>query len=126
MTLRQRLTKWLGAPAANELLAKSPRVWLATLTQTSTDAPVATIHRADFPVVITYNSAGTYTLTNAGIVSPKAHVTVGVGNSNGLGTHDVVSRMGIGSCRIITYDFATGTNEDEILLDTPIKIEIWD
>lgn len=107
----------------------SYKVYTALLTQTGTDAPVATIlkNTLDGIPLIEYVGAGEYSLTlnNAFILNkvflPESGFIAGTDLSKGIDFQRINSNV----IYVQTYDVSTVTKADEILYNTPIEIRVY-
>jgi hypothetical protein len=100
--------------------AQVPKVYRALLTQTGTDAPVATVLENTLgisPSDWSYVSQDTYLLTNTNIIQNKTYAPPLFGVSNSKYLADV----GSGS---INYEDTNGPG-DNCLTNTPIEILVY-
>lgn len=104
------------------------KVYTANLTQSSTDAPVATVleNTLGGTIVWTYDSAGAYvgTLTGA-FTENKTALFLSLNSSGGFGTQADLGRTNANAVSITTYN-DTGVQADGILTNTTIEIRVYD
>lgn len=99
--------------------------YIASLTQTSTTAPVATVQQNDFSALATLTwartSAGFYTLTASKPIFTSAKTRVKLGSVKGLVEVTSITSTVI---TIKTYDDAASI-ADVKLLNTAIEVQVW-
>jgi len=106
------------------------QVYTALLTQTGTDAPVATVleNTLGGTVVWTYNDEGNYTATATGLFTlNKTAVFVGT-CFNGAQTNTLVCgsvNYDVNSFNLFSSRLETALATDELLLNTPIEIRVY-
>ena len=115
----------------NYLDAGGVKVYRALLTQTGTDAPVATVleNTLGGDVVWTRNSAGRYVATLAGAftdnktVMPGGTTTDSDGFLSGFTSTSWIDADSMKLCTQVIVDLIS--RADDLLLETPITIEVY-
>lgn len=113
------------------IAATEPKVYIALLTQTSTDAPVATVLKNTLDVDITYAyiDVGLYRLENldeiAFLPNLKTIITFGQTCNN----YDFVTmsyfKFEVFALNLYVNNISTGLGVDGYMSITPIKIEVY-
>ena len=109
--------------------ATEPKVYVALLTQTGTDAPVATVLKNTLGgvPVWSYNDVGSYRITTAGLFT--VNKTVGIISLNYTGNSDwggaYIAGLTVNQFDIHTHDQDTITFSNDVLERTLIEIRVY-
>lgn len=100
-------------------------VYTALLSQTGTDAPVATVLENTLAgtVVWTYDDVGSYIGTLAGVFIINKTVII-LGASNGAGQGNAAFRSSDNTVGIVSAN-GSGTPANDLLYETPIEIRVY-
>jgi hypothetical protein len=106
------------------------KVYTALLTQTGTDAPVATVleNTLSGAIVWSYIYPGRYSGTLTGeFISNKTVIFIGQNNEETVGFIKNLNSFSINNISIWTFALDTGnlSTVDSVLLDTPIEIRVY-
>ena len=99
----------------------------AFVTQTGTDAPTATYQRNDTGVELTftYDSVGVYLITHPLIdASIDCHHYIAQGDSSVPNAYNYTSHRN-NNIILASFDSPGGTNADDILFHTPLKLTFF-
>ena len=110
----------------------NPKVYVALLTQSGTNAPVATVleNTLGSDIVWTYQGIGQYygTLANAFTLN-KTTVILGTavrgGDPSDIRASIVATTLSVNQIQVSTGDAMTSTREDDGLLNTAIEIRVY-
>lgn len=118
---------WAGRPFI-KVHGHDCKVYRATLTQSGTDAPVATVLENSIGAIVwTRYSDGTYvgTLTNAFPSAAKTYCMASQPYGDGtLPFSAILRRTTSATVRLSLWDIVNQTTYDDILLSSPVAIEI--
>lgn len=103
---------------------KKPKVYKALLTQTGTNAPVATIleNTLGYTPTYGYSAQGQYSITMSDNEYSKIFISISQHNSQGL---YLTRESFTGTFDILSLDVYLQTLQDGYLLNTPITIEVY-
>lgn len=121
---------WNNADTLKNGMAKSPDyMYIAFLTQSGTDAPTAEVLYNDMLVEydyqMTYESTGIYRIYNPYIHPKSVLVELGYASSSVLGYTFSTAVVKEGYIEITCRTDVAGTLGDDILINIPIKLHIW-
>jgi hypothetical protein len=121
---------WNNADSLAKAITTAPDyMYIAFLNQSTTDVPVANVLYSDmspgYDFVFTRLAKGLYRIVNPYINIGKTHVEVGYASPYDPGLTFVTATVGDGFIEISTRADYYGVLGDNILMNTPIKISIW-
>ena len=115
-----------GLASSSEPVDSRPyKVYTALLTQSGTDAPVATVleNTLGGEVVWSRNVVGDYTLSLTGaFVDGKTYAPNITDISKDFYAY---FNINLNYINLLTYNFTTNTADDDILINTPIEIRVY-
>lgn len=105
------------------------KVYTALITQTSTNAPVATVlaNTLGGTLVWTRTSAGDYLGTLAGVFTASKTTALITGDETGLSLNVLyyVSRASVNTVRLQTYSLVDSTQEDDLMAGTTLELRVY-
>jgi hypothetical protein len=105
---------------------QAAKVYRALLTQSGTDAPVATVLENTIgTITYDYDSAGSYGLNSSALFTSGKTFVMGGGSSNNASTYVYLGEINSTSRIVIRARDLEGTFSDDIMANTPIEILVY-
>ncbi len=115
-----------GTVALKQDINGGAKVYRALLSQSGTDAPVATVLENTIgTITYDYDSAGSYGLNSSALFTSGKTFVMGGGSSNNASTYVYLGEINSTSRIGIRARDLEGTFSDDIMANTPIEILVY-